>query len=162
MGKNTPPASMADFTHHLQTERDSLKAFVSLLETEQQALLGGHAEQLLTLADSKTQAVHELSKLANTRRSDLLARGATTEAGGVVAWLQSHAADSLPVWNNIQQLAEQAQNLNRTNGVLIQAKLRHNQQALAALQNAAHNVNGLYGPDGQPHLPTSGRILGSV
>ena len=164
MGKNTlSAASTADFIPRLHAERDALKAFVTLLETEQQALLGGYTEQLLTLADSKTQAVHELSKLANVRRNELLARGAKTEAGGsIAAWLQTHAADSLPVWHSIQQLAEQAQHLNRTNGVLIQTKLRHNQQALAALQNAAHSVNGLYGPDGQPHLPTSGRTLGSV
>lgn len=162
MGKNIASAPVADFTLRLHTERDALKEFVALLETEQQALLGGHTEQLTTLANSKMQATHGLSKLANTRRDELLARGAKTEAGGVTAWLQAHAPDNLPVWLNIQQLAEQAQHLNRTNGVLIQTKQRHNQQALAVLQNATHSAGGLYGPDGQPHLPASGRTLGSV
>ena len=162
MGQDTPSASTVGITSRLQAEHDTLKAFVTLLETEQQALLGGHTEQLLTLADSKIQLAHELSKLANIRRNELLALGAKPEAGGVATWLQSHAADGLPLWHSIQQLAEQTQHLNRTNGVLIQAKLRHNQQALTALQSATHNANNLYGPDGQPYLPTPGRTLGSA
>ena len=161
MGKNIP-AAMAEITPRLHAERDALKAFVSLLETEQRTLLGGDVEQLVSLADSKIQAAQGLSNMASMRRNELLARGAKIETGGIADWLQTHAADSLPVWLDIQQLVEQAQHLNRTNGVLIQANLRHNQQALTALQNAAHSANSLYGPDGQPHLPTSGRILGSV
>lgn len=162
MGKHTASAPAADTIPRLHTERDALKEFVALLETEQQALLGGHTEQLPALANSKIQATHELSKLANARMDALLAHGAKTGAGGVAAWLQAHAPDSLPVWLDIQRLAEQAQHLNRTNGILIQSKQRQNQQALAVLQNAAQSVSGLYGPDGQPHLPTSGRTLGSV
>lgn len=162
MGKNTASAPTADITPRLRAERDALKEFVALLETEQQTLLDGHPEQLSTLANSKIQAAHELSKMANTRRNDLRAHGAIAESGGITAWLQAHTPSNLPVWLDIQQLAEQAQHLNRTNGMLIQAKLRHNQQALTVLQNAAHSTNGLYGPDGQPHLPTSGRTLGSV
>lgn len=162
MGKNTAATTTADITSRLHAECDALKAFVALLETEQQALLDGQTEQLLTLSSNKIQAAHELSNLVNARRNDLLAHGAKAEAGGAAAWLQTHAADSLPEWHNIQQLSEQAQHLNRTNGVLIQAKLRHNQQALTVLQNAARGADGLYGPDGQPHLPTSGRTLGSV
>lgn len=160
MSKND--SSTADFTSRLQTERDALKEFVTLLETEQQALISGNTEQLLTLADNKVLAAHELSKLAKVRSDGLLALTGKTESGGMMAWLQANAANSLPVWQDILQLAEKAQQLNRTNGMLIQTKLRHNQQALMALQSAAYSTSGLYGPDGQPSLPASGRILGSV
>ncbi len=159
MTKNTPAT---DFISRLNAERDALKAFVTLLEAEQQDLIEGHTEQLLALSESKTQAVHELSKLASARKNDLLAHGAEIKAGGIAAWLQTYAAGSLPVWQELQQLAEQVQYLNRTNGTLIQTKLRHNQQALTVLHNAANSAHGLYGADGQPHLPSSGRILGSV
>lgn len=156
-------AAIADLPARLFAEQDALKSFVSLLETEQQALLGGNTEQLLALSESKIRAASELGKLAESHRNVLLAcGGATNGMGGAAAWLQVHATNLLPVWHNIQQLAGQAQQLNRTNGILIQTKLRHNQQALAALQHAAHKVGGLYGPDGQPHLTSSGRILGSV
>lgn len=161
MGNNTQATTAAaDFALRLHTERDALKAFVTLLETEQQALIDGHAEQLFALADSKVLATQELSNLATARSDKLLAHG--VKPGGMTAWLQANAKDSLPVWHDIQQLAEQSQQLNRTNGVLIQTKLRNNQQALMVLQNAAHGTPGLYGPDGQPNLSASGRTLGSV
>jgi flagella synthesis protein FlgN len=154
--------AIVDFSSRLLEEQDALKSFVSLLETEQQALLGGNPEQLLALSENKIRAASELGKLAENRQNGLLAFGAINGVGGVKVWLQAHAANLLPVWRNIQQLAAQAQQLNRTNGVLIQTKLRHNQQALTALQNAAHKTSGLYGPDGQPHLTGAGRVLGSV
>jgi len=159
MTKNT---LATEFTSRLDSERDALRAFVTLLKAEQQALIEGHVEQLLALSDSKIQAANELSKLVNARKNDLLAHGAEIKAGGIAVWLKAHAAGSLPVWQDIQQLAEQVQYLNRTNGTLIQTKLRHNQQALTVLHNAANSAHGLYGADGQPHLPSSGRILGSV
>lgn len=159
MPKNIPAT---DFTARLNTERDALKSLVALLEAEQQALIDGHTEQLLELSAEKTQTVHELGKLADMRRNDLFTHSAKIKARGITAWLQSHAADSLPVWQDIQQLVEQMQYLNRTNGILIQTKLRHNQQALMVLHNAANSAHGLYGADGQPQFPSSGRVLGSV
>ena len=163
MGKNTPATTAtAGFASRLHTERDALKAFVTLLETEQQALISGNTDQLLELADSKVLAAQELSKLATARCDELRASGAKIESGGMTAWLQANAANGLSAWNDILQLAEQAKQLNRTSGILIQTKLRYNQQALMALQNAAHGVTGLYGPDGQHSLSASGRTLGSV
>ena len=162
MGKNTPAAAAADFVSRLHAERDALKAFVTSLETEQQALISGNTEQLLALADSKVLAAQELSKLATTRTDELRTRGAKIDSGGMTAWLQANAANSLPVWHDILQLAEQAKQLNRTIGILIQTKLRYNQQALMVLQNAAHGVTGLYGPDGQHSLSAPRRTLGSV
>jgi flagellar biosynthesis protein FlgN len=162
MGNNTPATALADFAARMETECNTLRAFVTLLETEQQTLLSGQSDPLLALADSKVQAVHELNNLAQARNNDLLAFGAETGSSGLETWLQENAAGSLPVWYDIRQLAMRAQQLNHTNGELIRIKLRHNQQALAALHNAANNANGLYGPDGQPHLPTPGRTLGSV
>lgn len=158
----TAGAATADLSASLFAEQDAWRSFISLLETEQQALLGGNTEQLLALSESKMRAAGELGKLTESHKNELRARGAINGAGGVAAWLQAHAANLLPAWRTIQQLAGQAQQLNRTNGILIQTKLRYNQQALAALQQAAHKAGGLYGPDGQPNLTSSGRILGSV
>ena len=159
MTNNTPAT---DFISRLNTERDGLRSLVTLLKAEQQALVEGNTEQLPAMADSKTRAVQELSKLANARKNDLLTHNAEIKVGGIIAWLQVYAVDSLPIWQDIQQLVEQMQHLNRTNGTLIQTKMRHNQQALAVLLNATNSTHGLYGADGQPHLPSSSRILGSV
>ena len=135
---------------------------MSLLEREQKSLLSGDTERLLPLVENKTSAAHELNALAVSRRNGLLARGAGAEAGGISDWLQAHAASSLPLWHEIQQLAEQARLLNRTNGILIQTRLRHNQQMLTALHGAANSTGSLYGPDGQAHTPSGGRTLGNV
>jgi flagella synthesis protein FlgN len=162
MGKTIPAAATANFISHLHAERDALRAFVTLLETEQQALLSGQTEQLPPLSESKIQAAQELNKLENMRRNELLAHGVAIETESINIWMQLHARESLPIWSEIQQLAARAQQLNLNNGTLIQTRLRHNQQALTVLHNAANSAHGLYGPDGQPHHPTSGRTLGSV
>lgn len=161
MVRDTPSPTQTDIAPQLQAERAALREFVTLLETEQQALITAQTEQLLHLATSKTLAVQALNNLANTRRNTLLARGAKKDPGGIEAWLQTYAADSLPVWHDIQNMAAHAQQMNRSNGELIQVKLRNNQQALTVLRNAVNSASGLYGPDGQPHLPASGRTLGS-
>ena len=156
MGNATP---VADLAIHLGAERDALRAFVALLETEQQALVDGHIEQLLELADKKTQSAHELNRLENVRKDKLRAHGVA--ANKMEGWLRSHARDSLQTWQDVLRLAGQAQQINRSNGVLIQSRMRHNQQALTVLHNAVSAAHGLYGPDGQPRGPSSGRSLGS-
>ncbi|MBI3903652.1 MAG: flagellar protein FlgN [Nitrosomonadales bacterium] len=159
MGKNT---AVAGFSTHLNTERDALKAFITLLEAEQQALVNGKIEQLLGLVDNKIQSAQELNKLELVRQGILRALEAPAEPNDIEAWLGDHARDSLPAWLDTQRLAAQAKEINRANGMLIQTRLRNNQQALTTLHNAANSASGLYGPDGQPHIPSSGRTLGSV
>lgn len=154
--------SLLEFSPGLLAERTALRSFVDILEAEQRALLSEQTEQLQALADSKIQVVHELNDLIKKRKNKLSSLGINIETGSMETWLQTHASESLPVWRDIQQLAKSAQQLNHTSGELIKTKLRHNQQALNALHNAARSANGLYGPDGQPHLATSGRTLGSV
>lgn len=162
MVNDTPAAATAEFISQMHAERTALRAFIRLLETEQQALLNEQSEQIQALADNKTQMVEELTKLVNARRNGMLARGIKIEPGSMETWLQTHTAINLPAWHEIRQLATHAQHMNRTNGELIQVKMRHNQQALTMLHYATHSASGLYGPDGQPSLPVSGRILNSV
>lgn len=161
MVRDSSPATPANIFTQLHAERAALQAFVTLLETEQQTLIAGQTEQLPPIADNKTLAVQSLNQLANARNNILLAHGATLAPGGIDACLKAHAPDSLPVWQDIQKLAAESQQINRSNGELIQARLKNNQQALTVLRTAANSASGLYGPDGQPRLPTSGRTLGS-
>ena len=65
-------------------------------------------------------------------------------------------------WNQLLDLAREAEQANRRNGILIETHLRHNQQALAVLKTAANPGNSLYGPNGQISGITSGRPLGKV
>lgn len=152
------PATPEEFVASLHIERDTMRSFVSLLESEQNSLLAGETEQLLALAESKTRTANRLHELGSSRRQF---QAAHSFSDNMENWLKSHASKELPVWSEIRKLADRAQQLNHTNGEMIRVKLRHNQQALNVLHNAAQNAS-LYGPDGQPNLPGMGRKLGSV
>ncbi len=153
---NTSAVNTANFAAQLNDELTALRAFVALLESEQQFLLNNDTERLLNIAETKAQAASQLAAIIAARRKTLPANDS------MEAWLPIHASGSLQVWKNIRQLAAKAQQVNTTNGELIQSGLRRNQQALTALHGASQNAAGLYGPDGQPNLASSGRILGSV
>jgi flagellar biosynthesis protein FlgN len=146
-----------DAIQKLNNELAALRKFVVLLTSEQQCLLGHDSEGLLALSEAKMQAAMQLTEIGNARRKNLLANGTDS----MESWIVRHAPGSLPVWREIRKLAAQAQHLNTTNGELINSGMRHNQQALNALHNAAKSAAGLYGPDGQANLSSSGRHLGS-
>lgn len=145
----------------LAAEHAALLKFVALLEREQGMLVENQNDQLLELSEQKSGDALELNKLAETRRALLKQHLPQLTADGIRNWLETHSPDGLALWKEIAALAGRAQMLNNANGEVIQMKLRHNQQALAVLSNAANQAN-LYGPDGQASFsPGSGRSLGS-
>jgi flagella synthesis protein FlgN len=144
----------------LSAERDGLRAFIALLEKEQQALLDQDNDRLLALAETKTQFSNKLAEIINARRQF---QDAQAIGQDVSAWIAKHAPANRAIWDEIRELAARAHQMNQTNGEVIQLKLRSNQQALTALLGAAKNASaGLYGRDGQPNLTVSGRTLGNV
>lgn len=149
---------MADFASRLTEERAALRAFVVLLEKEQQTLLNQSVEELQALAEAKTLSALKLTEIANARRNFIYSKAPDLDTA---AWILKFAPSCRAIWNDIRELAAKAHQLNQTNGEVIQLKLRSNQQALSALLGAAKSAAGLYGRDGQPSLPTSGRTLGS-
>jgi flagella synthesis protein FlgN len=142
---------------NLNIELATLRKFVALLTSEQQFLLSNDTDSLLTMSEVKTQVANQLMEIASIRRKSLL----QNDIDNMEKWVAKFTPTSLPVWINIRDLASQAQHLNTTNGELISAKIRNNQQALGALYNATQNVAGLYGPDGQSNIGSTGRHLGS-
>ncbi|MGV8933122.1 MAG: flagella synthesis protein FlgN [Gallionellaceae bacterium] len=147
----------ANAVSQLNNELAELRKFVVLLSSEQQFLLDNDTDSLLTLSEAKTLAASQLMEIGNARRKALL----TGSTDNMESWLSKHAPAQQALWAEIRKLAEQAQNLNTTNGELIQSSMRHNQQALGVLYNSSKNAAGLYGPDGQANLNNSGRHLGS-
>jgi flagella synthesis protein FlgN len=145
----------------LAAEHTALLDFVALLEREQGMLVENRTDQLLELSEQKSNDALGLNELAETRRSLLQKSIPELSIDTIHAWLAAHNPQGLSVWHEVLALAERAQKLNRTNGELIQMKLRHNQQSLTVLSNAVNKAN-LYGPDGQPSFsPGSGRSFGS-
>lgn len=141
----------------LNNELAELRKFVILLTSEQQSLLDNDTDTLMTLSEAKTLAANQLMEIGNTRRKTLL----SGTADNMETWIVKNAPNQKPIWSEIQKLAAQAQNLNTTNGELIQSRMRHNQQALGVLYNSSKSAAGLYGPDGQANINNTGRHLGS-
>lgn len=145
----------------LTREVGAVRAFVELLQQEQRLLTENQSEPLLALAEQKSLQAINLNRLGDQRISALrqLVPEVTNEA--IESWLTTNSAEGHAKWQQIRELAEQARQLNRVNGELIQMKMRHNQQTLVTLTQAVHKAD-LYGPDGQRSFaPGTGRSLGS-
>ncbi len=148
---NSSPAPDVWFVA-LSSEQAVLERFVEVLETEQQHLVQGNTEALIDLSQQKNQLAAQLSQLAQRRRT-------LQPAPGVPA--ASHHPKAQSLWAQLIHLVEKADRLNRTNGELIQVKLRLNQQALSILTGAVAQ-GAVYGPNGHPAGSSGGRKLGSV
>jgi flagella synthesis protein FlgN len=147
----------------LAEEAAQLRAFLALLEAEQQALAGGDVDRLLAFAADKNTHFTHLSRLGEARGMALTAAGCGADRQGQEQWLRQNPgqAGARKAWGELLALAEKARAMNQTNGQLIATRLANNQQALSALMAAA-NQAALYGPDGQARPLGSGRSLGSV
>jgi flagellar biosynthesis protein FlgN len=154
-------ASTSQILTALTAEHAALLSFVALLEREQQMLVDNFTDQLLRLSEQKSADALDLNELVQARRALLQKNIPQLSDASIRTWLGTHCPEGLTIWQKALALAKRSQQLNRTNGELIQKKLRHNQQALAVLSNAVNKAS-LYGPDGQPNFsPGSGRSLGS-
>ncbi len=156
------PSHLAQLLASLTAERDALRGFVTLLEREQSLLVANQTDNLLELAEQKSVNAVSLNGLAESRRTLLRQSVPELSIDAIHAWLQKNSPQGLTTWQEVRVLAERAQQLNNTNGELVQMKLRHNHQALSVLSKAVNKAT-LYGKDGQTSFsPGSGRSLGSV
>ncbi len=154
-------SSAGQLTDALNAEYKALLNFVALLEREQGMLVENLTDKLLELSEQKTTQAINLNGLAQARRALFQQNIPKLDLDSMNAWLKQHNPEGLAVWQKALALTKRAQQLNRTNGELIQMKMRHNQQSLAVLSNAVNKAN-LYGPDGQPNFSIGGgRSLGS-
>lgn len=148
----------------LRAELDTFREFLLTLQQEQAALIAGDVDRLLQLAPGKTGLIEKLSTFSTERERHLADAGHENNTAGIAAWFNAIGVDNetRELWNQLLNLAREAEQANRRNGILIETHLRHNQQALAVLQTAANPGNSLYGRDGQISGITSGRPRGKV
>lgn len=144
-------------------ETRELRAFLSLLEREREALNSSDAEPLTAICAEKNKAADRLHA-SGLRRTEWLAnecKGTGREA--VSAWLASLAphAPQRKAWQQLIELAKRARKLNEESGALIRARMQHGQQALAVLL-AASDRAALYGPNGHTLGAPAKRHLGSI
>ncbi len=151
---------LANLLAALTEEHTALSNFVALLQQEQRMLMENSIDTLFTLAEQKSTHAANINQIAQTRHGLLQALIPELTASNIHDWLKLNSKEGLKLWQDIRTLADQASELNRINGELIQIKLRHNQQLLGALSRAVNQAN-LYGPNGQTSFSTgTGRSLG--
>ena len=153
----------SDATFHalIQAEFGGFQEFHQLLQQEQGALLKGDVDHILRLAALKSELIDKLSGLSTRRNLHIAASGCENNASGISAYLDAIKAQAATreLWSKLLDLARDVDQINRHNGILIETRLRHNQQTLSVLQNAANPSASLYGPDGQISGAASGRRL---
>lgn len=142
------------FMKELETERNTLRAFIEILKKEENALIEGKIEKIDYLASDKSSLIEELIQFDDHRNEFLRKQGLSLEKNSINAWLsEQHSGQSeiKILWNELLDLVKTAQQLNHSNGLIISTQLQHNQRAFSALHCAAGNVS-LYGPKGQTYI----------
>lgn len=143
-------------------ELDRLRAFVALLQREQECLARADVDALLPLIDAKSTFSAELAEFSRVRESALSSLQLPAGGSGIKAWLEkSKNPAERKAWADLVALAAKVRNLNETNGKLIGLHLKHNQHAFNALMAAANRAM-TYGPDGHQQTGLGGRILGKA
>ena len=152
-----------DYVSALAHERARVREFLELLEQEQSALVAGDHDQLMAFTEQKAARVLELRRYSENRSRLLASYGLRPDRDGMSAWIEEHADETTrKIWDEIKSLAAQVHATNEINGVLVEARLKSNQAAIAALQAAA-NSSSVYGPEGATRLTdTPSRNLASA
>ncbi len=146
----------------LRAELTALRSFVGLLEQEQKVLLANDTDALLQLAEQKSGSALLLNQLVEKRTRSFLEILPDLKTATILKWLKQNESAALPLWQEINTLADRALKINASSGELIQLKMQHNQHALAVLSKSNDTAN-LYGPNGQRNLPSSsGKPIASV
>jgi flagella synthesis protein FlgN len=144
-------------------EAREMRAFVCLLEEEREALRSGTDEQLLSISSFKNRSCDRLQTLSAQRAAAVATQASGKGREAITLWLARFPPD-LPIrvaWSELIALTSRAQALNDENGALIRARIQHNRQALAILQDRTDSA-GVYGADGQTRVDGTRRQLGSA
>jgi len=143
-----------DFTSILEAEKTALENFIEVLKREEIALIYGKIEQIDSLTSTKSYLAEELMQIDHKRNQYIQSQGITLEWANINRWLQEKYSGRLEVqilWSEMLALANIAQIINYSNGLMISNRLQHIERAYAALHCAAGNIS-LYGSKGQAYI----------
>lgn len=153
------PACDTSLIDGLNEEGDTMRRLRQLIEQEQALLVAADIDGLTALTEEKAKIVARMAALANSRHQLLAAAGFAPSEAGMQAWLDGNAASGAQnLWMEMRALVAAAQELNRTNGLLINRHMTRNQNALNVLQGASQ-AGGFYGPNGQATQKAAARSL---
>ncbi|MFJ3058430.1 flagella synthesis protein FlgN [Herbaspirillum sp. NPDC087042] len=146
----------------LNQEKGAMQRLIEKLRQEQALLSEASAEGMTEIITDKAAIVAEMTTLAGNRHRQLAELGYVDDETGMQKWMNEQGSDAdKDIWADLFELAQDAKELNRVNGLLIGKKLSVNQNALTVLQGKT-GTGSFYGPDGQSSIKSSGRRLGVV
>ena len=131
-----------------------MRSFVEMLTKEQQALINNNAEELIAITPQKNEMLTSIMGMENQRSLNLISLGLSADAAGMQTLLTQDSHASLTDhWNTLLAVSAEAQELNRTNGLLINRQMSRNQGVLNLLQK--DQAGAMYGADGQSKISTN-------
>ena len=135
----------------VSAEQQHVIQLIELMKQEQALLVAADADGLVELTPRKNTLMQELADLSSQRHAALVAAGCEGSEAGMEPWLAVGGnEDARAQWEALLELARQAKELNRVNGMLINKQLAHNQGVLNALRTpAGAQSTGVYGASGQ-------------
>jgi len=135
----------------VSAEEQHVIQLIELMKQEQALLVAADADGLVELTPRKNTLLQELADLSSQRHAALVAAGCEGSEAGMEPWLAVGGnEDARAQWEALLELARQAKELNRVNGMLINKQLAHNQGVLNALRTpAGAQSTGVYGASGQ-------------
>lgn len=155
----------ATFVAGLRREVSAFADFIDLLRQEQTCLTTAEMDPLSQLTRRKEDKVEELSALARLRCAFLESHALPATSDGMRHWISAQGGaqsqELSDLWQRLAQGADEAQRLNRTNGLLINSRMTHTREALKAL-NGVTRSPGVYGRDGFAAMGVTQRTFGAV
>jgi flagella synthesis protein FlgN len=143
----------------LGEELRAAATLLDLLKQEQSHLINANVDELAKLTEEKTKIVVRMGELAQNRHRALAGAGFDASETGMQKWVDSGTSPAAgKSWKELLELAREAKELNRVNGLLIGQHLGRNQAALNILHGAPQG-GAMYGPNGQSATQPNKRKL---
>jgi flagella synthesis protein FlgN len=135
----------------------------NLLETlsrEQTSLVVADIDSIEALIEEKSVLLQSINLTAKSRYAALAANGFEPSEVGMMAWLKHQAKPAFNErWESFQKTLNQAKEMNRLNGMLINKHFNRNQQLLQHLQGNS-STSDVYGKNGQ--AKSQSQVRGSL
>lgn len=144
---------MTQLTSNKQISFEKDAQLVSnLLETlsrEQTSLVMADIDSIEALIEEKSVLLQSINVTAKSRYAALAANGFEPSEVGMLAWLKRQEKPAFNErWESFQKVLNQAKEMNRLNGILINKHFNRNQQLLSHLQGNS-SASDVYGKNGQ-------------
>lgn len=159
------PIIARELAQLLKHELHALGEFLQLLLKEQDTLARGAREKIGAEIEDKARLLQELTRHAHRRGELLQAQQCPPTRAGMEACLSQASgearAEAAALWQSLLRLTQRAFQVNHTNGLLIESRLRANQGAIGVLCDAV-NPGQVYGHDGRPRPRLGARRWGTA